>query len=106
MPLSHEEFQEHLNQLNDPELSAEDRTDVLTKLRDNNTSTLQALDETTATNEKLKTSNDDLTRANARLFNETGFMFRDNDNTNGDGKEEEPEKIPTLEEIEAQYRQH
>lgn len=104
MVFSHEEHEALLSKLNDPELSAEDRTEVLTDLRNNYSSSLESQETLTETNEKLKTSNDDLIRANAKLFNETGaFLGRDS----LDEQEEEQQSVSetiTLEDMEEKYR--
>lgn len=107
MPLSHEEHEELLNTLNNPELSAEDRTEALTALRNGHTNTLSEFEELSTSNEKLTKSNDDLTRANAKLFNETGYRFRDGeDPSSNDEPEPSISETITLEDMEAQYRQH
>src|SRR5699024_2049616 len=99
MPLSHEEHEELLNTMNNPELSAEDRTEALTALRNGHTNTLSEFEELSTSNEKLTKSNDDLTRANAKLFNETGYRFRDGEDPSSN---EEPEpSVPETIRLEA-----
>lgn len=105
MPLSHEEHEELLGTLNNPELTAEDRTEALTQLRNGHTNTLSEFEDLSKSEEKLKASNDDLTRANAKLFNETGYQFTKDPNSNEEPEPSVSESI-TLEEMEAKYRQH
>lgn len=99
MPLSHEEHEELLSKLNDPELSAEDRTETLTSIRNNYTTFQEEHESVTQKNEKLQTSNDDLLKANAKLFNETGYQFH-KDPTKNDPPEPEVGETISIEDFE------
>ena len=107
MPLDHDSHEELLSRLNDPELSAEDRTDVLTQLRSNYTDTLSEQASLTERTEKLEASNNDLLKANAKLFNESGYIFENGDPATGQPTDDEPSvsETITLESVEAKYRQ-
>lgn len=104
MAFSHEEHEALLSKLNDPELSAEDRTEVLTNLRNNYSSSLESQETLTETNDKLKNSNDDLIRANAKLFNETGAFLGRDDLDDPEEDEQTVSETVRLEDMEEKYR--
>lgn len=103
--ISHEDHEALLGQLNDPEISAEDRTDILTQLRNHHTTTLEQFSELQTSEQKLKASNDDLLKANAKLFNESGYIFGNADDPGAPPEPSVSETI-TLEDMESKYRQH
>lgn len=105
MPLSHEEHEALLTQLNDPDITAEDRTEALTSLRNGHTNTLEEFEALSTSEEKLKTSNDDLLKANAKLFNSQGYAFNQGEDKM-DGPDEDPSvsETVTLESMESKYR--
>ena len=105
MPLSIEEFNELMSKLNDPELTAEDRTEVLTQSRSAYAGTFEELAETSAERDKLNSNVADLTKANARLFNETGYQFTKQEEQ-ADEEEQQLEFSETvnLEDIESKLR--
>ena len=105
LPLSIEEFNELMSKLNDPELSAEDRTEVLTQSRSAYAGTFEELAETSAERDKLNNNVADLTKANARLFNETGYQFtKQEEQAEEEEQQLEFSETVNLEDIESKFR--
>ena len=105
LPLSIEEFNDLMSKLNDPELSAEDRTEALTQSRSAYAGTFEELTETSAERDKLNSNVADLTKANARLFNETGYQFSKQEEQEDEEEQQlEFSETVNLEEMESKFR--
>lgn len=73
MAMEHERHEEILSSLNNPELAASERTELLQELRKDYGAVLTDLTTQTQTIEKLQSTNDDLVIANSSLFRQAGF---------------------------------
>lgn len=85
MPMERENHENLLNELNDPELTHERRTEILQQLRTDYDGVHNDFNDLTSSNEKLKGTNDDLVIANSKMFREMGY-------TSDEKKEEQEEK--------------
>lgn len=84
MPMSKEEYENLLNELNNPELEHSRRTDLLQTLRTDYTSVLTDFEDFTSKVEKLEKDNKELVVSNSQLFRQVGII--------GDPKLEEKEE--------------
>lgn len=98
MPMTQEEHENLLNELNNPELEHSRRTEVLQLLRADYTGVHTDFSNLTQTNERLKKDNDDLIVSNSKLFRQAGIL------NNEDLKKKDEEKnfseTITIEQIE------
>jgi hypothetical protein len=97
MPMTRDEHEALLNELNNPELDHSRRTDILQLLRTQHTTDLTDFDGLTKTNQSLKKDNDDLVLSNSKLFRQVGIVGTDKE------KEEEHKEFSqtiTIEDLE------
>lgn len=87
MPMEKERYEELLNKLNNPELEHAERVDILTELRNDYNTVYEDFEKYTQQVEHLKKDNDDLVRANSKLFRSAGFLNEE------DQKEEEKTEL-------------
>lgn len=96
MPISREEHEELLNELNNPELDHSKRTDILTTLRTNHVSDLSEFEEKEKMLSRYKKDNEDLVLSNSKLFRSLGM---DNSNEKEEVKEKEFSETVTASEL-------
>lgn len=97
MPMDREEHENLLNELNNPELTHERRTEILQLLRTDYGSVLEDFKNLTETNQKLKADNEDLVVANSKMFRELGYKADGNED---ELKEKEFSETVTIEDFE------
>lgn len=98
MPMERDAHENLLNELNNPELTHERRTEILQELRTDYTKVLTDFEEITASNDKLKATNDDLVIANSKMFRELGYKA--DTNKQEELKEKEFSETVTIEDLE------
>lgn len=77
MVLGREEHEGLLNRLNDKEITHDERTDILQKIRTDYVGVLEEREELHETRDKLKADNDDLILSNSKLFRQLGITGDD-----------------------------
>lgn len=98
MPMDREEYENILNELNNPELEHSRRTDILQTLRTDYTGVHEDFEKTTKRVEHLEKDNSDLVLSNSKLFRQVGIQG-DPDMTRKEETKEFSETI-TLEQLE------
>lgn len=74
MPMTREDYEKLLGELNNPELEHAKRTDILQELRNDYTSVLTDFEDFTKKTKDLQKDNDDLVLANSKLFRSSGVI--------------------------------
>ena len=90
MPMSREEYENLLNELNNPELEHSKRTEYLQNLRVDYAKVLEDTDNYTKRMQELEKDNQDLLMSNSKLFRQVGIQ--------GDPEMEKKEEQKTLSE--------
>lgn len=101
MPMDLKEHEKILSQLNNPELSHSDRTDLLQQLRQDYGTVISEYTDLTANVEKLRNENQDLVVSNSKLFRQVGITESQEEEVQ---KEEFSETV-TIEQLEKQALQ-
>ena len=86
MPLSHEDHENLLNELNNPELDVVRRTEVLQLMRTNFGEVSSTIEDHQTLLQKNKQMIDDLTLANSKLFRQIGIESDQNQKQKEDAK--------------------
>ncbi|HSW76032.1 MAG TPA: gp7 family phage scaffolding protein [Candidatus Saccharimonadales bacterium] len=86
MPLSHEDHENLLNELNNPELDVVRRTEVLQLMRTNFGETSSVLEDSQTLIQKNQQMINDLTLANSKLFRQIGIEQDQNQKQKEDAK--------------------
>lgn len=99
MPMSREDYETLLNELNKPDLDMPRKTEILQLMRTDYTAVIDEHTNNTNTITSLQKDKDDLVVANSKLFRQAGIM----DNPELKDKEEKKEfsETVTLESLEA-----
>jgi len=87
MPMTRDEHELLLNDLNNPETDHTRRTEILQGLRTDYTSVHTDFDELTTTGEKLQKDNNDLIVSNSKLFRQVGIVGNEEKENEVDEKE-------------------
>ena len=74
MPMSREEYETLLNELNNPELEHSKRTEYLQNLRVDYSKVLEDTDNYTKRLQELEKDNNDLVLSNSKLFRQVGIQ--------------------------------
>lgn len=74
MPMSKEEYENLLNELNNPDLEHSKRTDILQNLRSDYTNVIEEHESTTKKVQHLEKDNNDLVLSNSKLFRQVGIQ--------------------------------
>lgn len=90
MPMTREEYENLLNELNNPELEHAKRTEYLQTLRVDYAGVLEDTDKTSKRLQELEKDNQDLIMSNSKLFRQVGIQ--------GDPELENKEKQKTISE--------
>lgn len=86
MPMTREEYEDHLSKLNNPELTHSERTEVLQLLRADYSTVIDDHQTYESNLSRLKQDNDDLVLSNSKLFRMAGIDKKEDD-TKPDEKE-------------------
>lgn len=101
MPMDLKRHEEILSQLNNPELSHSERTDLLQELRQDYGTVISEYTDLTSNVEKLRNENQDLVVSNSKLFRQVGITESQEEEVQ---KEEFSETV-TIEQLEKQALQ-
>ena len=97
MPMAKDKHEEILGKLLNPELAQSERTDLLQELRADYGSVLSDDETHRASLEKYKSENDDLVKANSKLFRQVG---RDTEDDKIEDEKKTISETITIEQIE------